>query len=602
MSSQDVAMTEIGNNATTLAKLVLELKDESSKDTRWWAAQELGNYAFEIRKPQNKNIIRELASAMHDKNETVRKAVALTLVDIGEPSRQYLEELSYVSDFTLKNEAILALRMMNSRTRTFIPVKHQTRIRVPENMHKTEKFIDPDANKINELIKYGLRERNNEKKRAAITSLEQYQNKAIQPLIISFKNADSTFIKNAKIVLQYIGGEQVTSSLIKALKDGNENVRKYSVKILGDIGDYNAIQALINTMNDRKASVRIEAIRALKKFNIKDKKYVSSALSLRNTNDITVRQLIIKILYTIEYDWPVDQLLGLSSEGNEDLTIFALTKLRNIQEKKSIDTTMAMETLIALLNKNNDKIGNLCIDIISNMDIRVKDRLIKEIDNYNSVSLIRIIEIFERFNDTSIALHLIQMLNSETPKIRSIVLEYYKTNNTVLSDIIDAIEANRLLPNREVFELLGSTDSPPATKLIINLLNNEKADIRTNAINALTEKKDKLTIPLLINAFRDSDKTVRKEAVICVGKFSDNTTIHPLYNMLKDESSEIRLEALEALSNITDDKIMEILKNVSENHFDKKVREAASAKLRMNKPISNTISPGSWKEYRSKIA
>lgn len=72
-------------------------------------------------------------------------------------------------------------------------------------------------------------------------------------------------------ILGDIGDKRATASVILALKDGDEDVRKKAAKALGKIGDAKAVGSLDQALGDTDEDVRTAAKKALKKIKRKEK-------------------------------------------------------------------------------------------------------------------------------------------------------------------------------------------------------------------------------------------------------------------------------------------------------------------------------------------
>lgn len=87
----------------------------------------------------------------------------------------------------------------------------------------------------------------------------------IQMLIETLKEEDELVRVQTCESLEIIG-EPAVESLIKALGSEDKNIRRYSARVLGELGDARAIDALIKNLRDGNKWVRRETSGALSKM------------------------------------------------------------------------------------------------------------------------------------------------------------------------------------------------------------------------------------------------------------------------------------------------------------------------------------------------
>ena len=90
--------------------------------------------------------------------------------------------------------------------------------------------------------------------------------RAVEPLIKALEDKDSEVRQRAATSLGWIGDKRAVEPLIKALEDKDSEVRRFTAIALGRIGDKRAVEPLIKALGDKDEYVRNSAAYALKKL------------------------------------------------------------------------------------------------------------------------------------------------------------------------------------------------------------------------------------------------------------------------------------------------------------------------------------------------
>lgn len=106
-------------------------------------------------------------------------------------------------------------------------------------------------------------------------------------------------------VLGEIGDTEAIEPLIQALKDKDEDVRRNAVEALGKIGDTRAVEPLIQALEDKNADVRETAVEALGKIGdvraaeeTIDWVFRAGGLELKNKNELESWTKVISNLFS----------------------------------------------------------------------------------------------------------------------------------------------------------------------------------------------------------------------------------------------------------------------------------------------------------------
>lgn len=135
----------------------------------------------------------------------------------------------------------------------------------------------------------------------------------------------------------------------------------------------------------------------------------------------------------------------------------------------------------------------------------------------------------------------------------------------LLYDIWGIEALSRSLDNEDEFiikqAILGLVElkDPNSIDILINLLNDKKANIRSAAIEALAEKGGIEVIDPLIKMLGDERPFVRRDAAEALGKVGNASAVPALIESLKDDEDYVRRACCLALGNIGDTRAVESL-------------------------------------------
>ncbi len=132
---------------------------------------------------------------------------------------------------------------------------------------------------------------------AAMKNLVILKDHSIQPLIKALNSKKTNIRRGVVVVLGEIGDFIAVDALTNSLKDPDWNVRFQSIEALGKIGDKRAIIPLSQCIRDKKADVRVKAVETLGKID--DKSAINKLNELSEHEDHQIRNNAKKALYEI---------------------------------------------------------------------------------------------------------------------------------------------------------------------------------------------------------------------------------------------------------------------------------------------------------------
>jgi HEAT repeat protein/beta-lactamase regulating signal transducer with metallopeptidase domain len=126
---------------------------------------------------------------------------------------------------------------------------------------------------------------------------------------------------------------------------------------------------------------------------------------------------------------------------------------------------------------------------------------------------------------------------------------------------------------------LGRTKDPRAVAPLTAALQDEDADVREQAVFALSQLRSAEAVPALRKALSDASPDVREQAVIALWQLRDPASVPAFMQALKDEDADVREQAVFALSQLGDRSALPALLQALANDPSDDVREQAAFAL-----------------------
>ncbi len=308
------------------------------------------------------------------------------------------------------------------------------------------------------------------------------------------------------------------STLLSLTNDKNVHTKAYAISAIGRIGGVNAIEPLMQALNDD--AIKDRAIDSFK--YITDKKAIDGLISILKDSSLNleIRENASGALGRIGRP-AFKKLCNLLDDEDFFVSSKATYALAKIGDKSSVPK------IIKLLNKS-DYIG---WEIPYALRILNDQRAIKPI----IYALKK-----DKFVDSNYAI--ITLLNLSKKYIYDSQL-----SASILKVTIHVIK-NDPIDFDNITKLLKITGESGIDQVIL-LLKHKNYLIRRKAAQILGRVGDPRAIPALINAFNDKDDLVQYRAIESLGKIGE-PSIEPLLRLLNNNDKKIRSRALKALSQI----------------------------------------------------
>ncbi|MBI5199732.1 MAG: HEAT repeat domain-containing protein [Nitrospirae bacterium] len=351
--------------------------------------------------------------------------------------------------------------------------------------------------------------------------------RVIESLISSLNIQDNAGARNSAIEALTRIGKEAVPFLINSFEDAHQDVRKFIVDILGEVGDKRATPLFIAALTDRDDNVRFSAIEHLGK--IRDEKAINPLLKIFKKKELWLSYPAAISLGNIGDSRVLEPLLDALKE--KPLREAALKGLGALGDKR------ALAQVIKFLKDPSRSIREISLQVI--IDISKK--------NPNDKGTITIIK--ENI-DREISDYLLQSLKREKAQIKlaSVRLLGWVGAERAVEPLVNLLQEDEL--QEKVMEALLILGRGGAIHALIPFLDNPDNIIRRCISYLLGEIGDSTAVEALIKSLSDEDGHVRGNSMIALGKIKDRRAIIPLMDFLNDEYNNVQESAVTALVEI----------------------------------------------------
>jgi HEAT repeat protein/beta-lactamase regulating signal transducer with metallopeptidase domain len=303
-------------------------------------------------------------------------------------------------------------------------------------------------------------------------------------------------------------------ALIETLGDANASVRIAAANSLGQLGDPRAIAALAKALReDTDARVREAAAYAL--GQIDDPRAVPHLLAaLKTERAPNVREKIVSALHEIDDPSAVAGVIAVLKDPSVAVRRAAVHALGEFEDASAVS---------ALL------------DMVKDEDAEVRKYTAEALGSLESPSAIEPLAQLARDPDKDVRISALSALGS---------LEDRRALPALVAALKDANAEVRYHAADAIGDLDGLRTAPPA---LIEALSDSDSEVRQNAANSLGSIGDEAAVPALKRLTADTDTEVRRAAAEALSEIGGADAIQALMGMLRDPDPEIRKIVAEAL-------------------------------------------------------
>jgi len=431
-----------------------------------------------------------------------------------------------------------------------------------------ERLARADERAIYPLIK-ALRDESPGVQDASIQSLISIGGEVTAYMITPLLREDSPLLRNAAIVILRSLGKVSVPLLYDLLKDRDDDVRKFSIDLLGDIKDGVDPERVIPFLKDRNPNVRASAAKTLGLLGYEGAvPYLIAALN----DEEWVAFSVIEALGQIGTDDALDPLSEVLKSPSEILRIASVEAVGRIGSERAVDILMGrfdksegLEKEIILKNllinetiPPGDEIPELLIELFRKSDWDERIIYLKAISRLGlSGAIPEIIDLAGSIDpsmpDSEEILH----------EVRARLRDFGCTD-----PMIDVIKdaGFRFRGKVIAIDVLGDLRCHKAVPYLIELIRTDLRDVRRASIRAIGEIDGEDSREALIDAVSDYDSHVRRAAINALGRIRAKEAFEPLIELLKREPYEdVIEEAVRALLRIDQEGFLSRIGDMEDN-------------------------------------
>jgi len=378
--------------------------------------------------------------------------------------------------------------------------------------------------------------------------------------------------RSAAEALGKIGTESTIPTLIQVLQDQDYFVNSIAVEVLYKIGTEAAIPTLIQALQHKDYSVRSSAAEALGK--ICTESTIPILTQALQDEDYFVRSSAAEVLGKIGTESTIPTLIQALQDEDYFVRSSAAIALGKIGAK------VAIPTLIQALQDEDYSVRRNAAVALGKIGTEASiPALIQALqDEDYSVRRNAAVALGKIGTEASIPA-LITALQDEDYSVRrnaAVALGEIGTE-TAIPALITALQDQNYSVRSRAAEVLGKIGTKAATPAFIQALQNEDDEVRNIAAEVLGKiNTESATIPF-IQALQDEDYSVRRNAVEALRKIGAEATIPALITALQDQDYSVRSRAAKALGEIGTEVAVPALITALQDQDDSVCRNAVDA-------------------------
>ncbi|HGE71078.1 TPA: hypothetical protein ENX78_09605 [Candidatus Poribacteria bacterium] len=385
-------------------------------------------------------------------------------------------------------------------------------------------FVELKSKTFDTLIK-ALQNEDEMVRRQALIALGKIKDdRAVEPIAKLLTDTDPGVKFYIPIALESIGGEKIIEPLHIALKDEMSQIRMAAADIIGRLKDQSAIPLLIERLADDNSYVKASATDALMKIGTPAIPSLIDVLQKKAENVALSPSDLIGDKIGNKYKKELSKRTALQ------VTIMSI--LGNMKDPIAIKPLLEAMKTQALPGATEDE---------KTFASSIRDGAVSALSSIGAPAVDGLIAILSNPNE------------SETARVSSA-------------------------------SALGTIGDKRAVIPLINALKDGNKNVRAISASSLGILRDRRALMPLIDALNDSDIVVKTNSAASLGLIADKTATQPLLKILvdKNEREKVRTTALDSLGLIKDTTTLEpILKILIDEYEKDGIRKSAATALRL---------------------
>ena len=385
-------------------------------------------------------------------------------------------------------------------------------------------------------------------------------------LIEGLRNEDNVGLRNACVEALIRMGKAGLPFLKEIIKDEDRDVRKFAADIMGEIGEEEAIDCLLEATGDRDENVRIAAIEAIGKIG--GEKGTTLLLGLLRRGDTTTKFTILETLSGTKGPIPLEEVYRVLDNRILKKAAFDLLKevgdesslpylVEGLKDHSQVVVESAMRAIYWLLSRRpemEERLGEELEGTREDMREKVRRALYSD-----SVETKRgAILMAGLLRDPNLIPHLLRIMEEGLEgMIVKAILSMEGAGRTLL----------KIFPGEDpktkagICYILGRLRYKDAEEILLQCLEEENGHLRASAATALGEIGSKRAIDPLINLLNDPYEDVRtaaRKALSTLGR-GEEGFLERMRGLLSSPSSHMRRHVITILGTIGGKKETETL-------------------------------------------
>jgi HEAT repeat protein len=408
----------------------------------------------------------------------------------------------------------------------------------------------------------------------AIEALGKVSNaQAVDVLINVLNDSDKDVRWQAAGALGQIGSAQAVDALINVLNDSDKDVRWRTAGALGQIGNDQALDALIASLNRSDEGDRSRIIEAL--GHIGNAQALDALTTVLNSSDKNIRRRVVEVLGQIGNAQTVDVLIAALNDSDEYVRYTTAKTLGQIGNAQAVDA------LIATLNDSDKDVRWRAAGALGQIgNAQAVYALITALNDPDEYVRYMAAEALGQIGNAQAVDALIDALYHSDKNVRYMAAEALGqiSNAQAVDALIATLNDSDEYVKYMAAEALGQLGNAQAVDVLIATLNDSDKDVRWRAVKALGQIGNAQAVDALIAVLNHSDEYVRRRAVEALGQLGDAQSVDALIAALNDSDEYVRQRAVKALGQISNAQSVDAL-IAALNHSDKSVKYMAAKAL-----------------------
>jgi HEAT repeat protein/energy-coupling factor transporter ATP-binding protein EcfA2 len=403
---------------------------------------------------------------------------------------------------------------------------------------------------IDRIYQFWCRYPNAEFIKSVVVALGQTYSRMLEKLRQALNHANWRVRRDAVAALGEIGNPEAVSALIDALNHANWRVRRNAAEALGKIGNPEAVSALIAALNnDSDSSVMWATVVALVKTGSPQlvQKLIEELNTCLNSNSYIFRLEAASILKEIRN--PLAEKVLIAALKNIDHAVRfhateALEKIGTLGAEKALIAALEHDDIVVIITAA-EALGN----IRSKSSVQALTTITRSPNENNSV-IRKTIEALGKIGTPKAEEALRVALQHDDKSVkRQAALALLKMGNSQAEGVLvmALLECENSHVRNEIALALAQIGNRQGVNMLIAALDHDDIGVRINAVQALGNIDDPQTEQALIDLLKCEDSYLRTKAAVALARIDHLQRVDVLIAALNHEDCVIRSDAVKAV-------------------------------------------------------